>query len=87
MSKRDSLHNLRSRAFVIWPEYKQDNATSFRHQVPLSWVSQRQVRAPDQWLDDRVPKRIFHVSGTLEFKANPEVDQIVDKIKEIIKKR
>ena len=42
---------------------------------------------PDQWLYDRVPKRIFHVSETLEIKANPKVDQIVDTIKGIIKKR
>lgn len=42
---------------------------------------------PDQWLYDRVPKRIFHVSETLEFKANPKVDQLVDTIKGIVKKR
>ncbi|KAL9951815.1 hypothetical protein ACROYT_G044547 [Oculina patagonica] len=42
---------------------------------------------PDQWLYDRIPKRIFHVSETLEFKANPKVDQIVDTIKGIVKKR
>ena len=42
---------------------------------------------PDQWFYDRLPKRIFHVSETLEFKANPKVEQIVDTIKGIVKKR
>ena len=41
---------------------------------------------PEQWMYDRIPKRIFHVSETLEFKANPKVEQIVDTIKGIVKK-
>jgi len=31
-------------------------------------------------------KRVFQVSETLEFKANPKVDQIIDTIKGILKK-
>ncbi|KAJ7321429.1 hypothetical protein OS493_035002 [Desmophyllum pertusum] len=42
---------------------------------------------PDQWLYDRLPKRIFHVSETLDFKDNPKVAQIVDTIKGIVKKK
>ena len=42
---------------------------------------------PDQWLYDRLPKRIFHVSETLELSANPKVDQVADTIKGIVKKK
>ena len=42
---------------------------------------------PEQWLYDRLPKRIFHVSETLELSANPKVDQIADTIKGIVKRR
>lgn len=41
---------------------------------------------PEQWFYDRIPKRIFHVSESLELKANPKVEQIVDTIKGIVKK-
>lgn len=41
---------------------------------------------PEKWLYDRLPKRIFHVSETLELESNPKVSQIVDTIKGIVKK-
>ena len=42
---------------------------------------------PEQWLYDKLHKRIFHVSETLALKENPKVNQIADTIKGIIKKR
>ena len=42
---------------------------------------------PEKWLYDRLPKRIFHVSETLELESNPKVFQIVDTIKGIVKKK
>lgn len=42
---------------------------------------------PDKWLYDRLPKRIFHVSETLDLNENPKVNQIADTIKGIVKKR
>ena len=42
---------------------------------------------PDKWLYDRVHKRIFHVSETLDLRNNPKIDQIVDALKGLIKKK
>ena len=89
---QDSEKHLQDGAFDFDAEYVVFDGSIIKAFLEQEEVVHRVIAVhygwrPDQWLYDRLSKRIFHVSETLELSANPKVDQIVDTIKGIIKKK
>ena len=89
---QDSEKHLQEGAFDLDDEYVVFDGSIVKAFLEQEEVIQRVIAVhygwrPDQWLYDRLPKRIFHVSETLELSANPKVDQIADTIKGIVKKK
>lgn len=89
---QDSEKHLEEGAFDFDKEYVVFDGSIIKAFLHEDEVIERVIAVhygwrPEQWLYDRLPKKIFHVSETLEFSANPKVDQIADAIKAIIVKK
>ena len=88
---QDSEKHLQEGAFDFDDQYVVFDGSIVKAFLEQEEVIQRVIAVHygwrlDQWLYDRLRKRIFHVSETLALSANPKVDQIADTIKGIVKK-
>ena len=89
---QDSEKHLDEGAFDFDKEYVVFDGSIVKAFLEQDEVIQRVITVhfgwrPDKWLYDKLPKRIFHVSETLELSANPKVEQLADTIKGIVKKK